>query len=102
MSVVIGPFRAAAASKLATVPPRTLAAISFAFCPPSFRAGTSASTIFRSSPTSFFTWRVERHLGNVLQPRNGPRLLSRRIIGLPHFSHFTGVMILVLGGSGRP
>src|SRR5689334_835031 len=82
--------------------PKTLAAISAALELSSFRSGTSASTCLSSSPTSFFIIFVERHLGKLEQPRNGPRLESRRIIGLPHFSHGTVVLTLTLGGCGLP
>src|SRR6266566_623380 len=83
--------------------PSTLAINSCERAPASFNSGTRASTCFNSSPTSFFIILVERHLGKVEQPRNGPRLLSRKSIGLPHFSH--GIVVLIglgLGGSGLP
>src|ERR1044071_4683555 len=82
--------------------PSTLAAISAALDPSSFKSGTSASICFSSSPASFFIIFVERHLGKLEQPRNGPRLESRKIIGLPHFSHGTVVGTLTLGGWGLP
>src|SRR5687768_2435830 len=83
--------------------PMILATSSWALAAPSFSSGTSASTCARSGPVSFFIILVERHFGNVLHPRNGPRLLSRRSIGLPHFSQATVVLIGgALGGSGRP
>src|SRR3954466_6396910 len=94
---LIGLARAAAGFS-----PRTFAAISAAFEPSSFKSGTSASICLRSSPVSFFIIFVARHLGNDEHPRNGPRLLSRRIIGLPHFSHATVVVIFTLGGWGLP
>src|SRR5205085_11109240 len=79
-----------------------LAIISCDFCAPSFSSGMSFSTCARSAPASFFIIFVLRHLGNDEHPRNGPRLLSRRIIGLPHLSHATVVSILIFGGSGLP
>src|SRR5215213_10030570 len=101
MSVVIGPVAPLPAD--AGLAPMILATSSRAFSAPSFSSGTSASTCLRSAPSSFFIIFVLRHLGNELQPRNGPRLLSRRSIGLPHFSHFTVVLIGgALGGSGLP
>src|SRR4051794_9898214 len=78
--------------------PRILATRSWAFAPSSLRRGTRASPCFRSAPSSFFIMRVARHLGNAEQPRNGPRLESRRIMWLPHFSQATVVLILTLGG----
>src|SRR5688572_22384612 len=90
----------AAAAGLA---PMILATISCALAAPSLSSGTSASTCLRSAPVSFFIIRVERHFGNVPHPRNGPRLESRRSIGLPHFSQATVVLIGgALGGSGLP
>src|SRR4051794_39426987 len=86
----------------AGVSPRILATISALFCAPSFRSGMSFSTCARSAPSSFFIIFVLRHLGKLLQPRNGPRLLSRRIILLPHLSHATVVSILTFGGWGLP
>src|SRR5947209_14038229 len=82
--------------------PMILATSSRALAPSSLRSGTRASTCLRSSPVSFFIILVDRHLGNVEQPRNGPRLESRRIIGLPHFSQATVVLILTFGGWGLP
>src|SRR5688572_5170108 len=82
--------------------PRTLAAISAALEPSSLSSGTRASICLRSSPVSFFIIFVERHLGNDEQPRKGPRLLSRRIMALPHLSQATVVSILTLGGWGLP
>src|SRR5947199_4818869 len=90
------------AATLAGFSPRILAIISRLFCAPSFSSGMSFSTCARSAPVSFFIIFVFRHLGNDEHPRNGPRLLSRRIIGLPHLSHTTVVSILILGGSGLP
>src|ERR1700722_1026946 len=98
ISVAIGPFVLTAGN----APPVSCETNFIALSPPSLSAGISASTIFRSSPVIFATCRVARHLGNALHPRNGPRLLSRRIIALPHFSHFTGVKTFGLGGSGFP
>src|SRR3954469_18674119 len=82
--------------------PRTFAAISAALEPSSFSSGTRASICLRSSPVSFFIIFVERHFGKDEQPRKGPRLLSRRIMALPHFLHATVVLILPLGGWGLP
>src|SRR3954463_6541723 len=82
--------------------PRTLAAISAAFEPSSLSSGTRASICLRSSPVSFFIILVDRHFGKDEQPRKGPRLLSRRIMALPHFSQATVVSILTLGGCGLP
>src|SRR5439155_8116952 len=79
-----------------------LAIIAAFLAAPSFRCGMSASTCARSAPSSFFIIFVLRHFGKLEQPRNGPRLLSRRIIGLPHLSHFTVVSILTFGGWGLP
>src|SRR5687767_10169718 len=88
---------------LAGILPVIFAAISAALPASSSSSGSSASTCFRSSPTSFFIIFVDRHFGNVLQPRNGPRLLPRSSIGLPHFSHATVVLIGGgFGGSGLP
>src|SRR4051794_37987929 len=101
MSVVIGPVAPLPAD--AGFAPMILATISRAFSAPSFSSGTSASTCLRSAPSSFFIIFVDRHFGNVLHPRNGPRFESRRSIGLPHLSHLTVVSIgLGLGGSGLP
>src|SRR3954454_3671606 len=87
----------------AGIAPVILAAISWALAAPSFRSGSSASTCLRSSPSSFLTILVLRHLGKLEQPRNGPRLASRRSIGLPHFSQLTVVLIGGgLGGRGLP
>src|SRR3954470_14415190 len=80
----------------------TLAAISAALAPPSLRAGINVSTYSLTLPSSLATCLVARHFGNALQPRNGPRFESRRIIGLPHFSHGTVVWILTFGGWGLP
>src|SRR5438105_4265908 len=80
-----------------------LSTIARALAPSSFSSGTSASTCARSAPCSFFIILVLRHLGKVEHPRNGPRLESRSSMGLPHFSHFTVVLIGgALGGSGLP
>src|SRR5687768_16839621 len=100
MSVVIGPVGAAGMSwpNCALI----CAAIAAALAPPSFSAGISVSTYSRTLPSSLATCRVARHLGNELPPRNGPRLLSRRIIALPHFSQGTVVAIFVFGGCGLP
>src|SRR4051794_21800130 len=87
---------------LAGFSPRILATISALFCAPSFSSGMSFSTCARSAPASFFIIFVLRHLGKLLQPRNGPRLLSRRIIGLPHLSQATVVSIFTFGGIGLP
>src|SRR5688572_27758007 len=77
--------------------------ISCALAVPSFSSGISASTCLRSAPSNFFIIFVERHFGNDLHPRNGPRLLSRSSMSLPHFSHFTVVLMGGgLGGSGLP
>src|SRR4029077_16247048 len=81
---------------------RILAIISAFFAAPSFSSGTSFSTCAKSAPSSFFIIFVLRHFGKLEQPRNGPRLLARRIILLPHFSQATVVSILILGGSGLP
>src|SRR4051794_12336366 len=86
----------------AGVSPRIFATISALFCAPSFSNGMSFSTCARSAPSSFFIIFVLRHLGNDEHPRNGPRLLSRRIIGLPHLSHATVVSIFTFGGIGLP
>src|SRR3954451_16453124 len=99
MSVVIGPFSLPAAAGLAPMIFDTSSAL---FAPSSFNSGMSASICARSAPSSFFIIFVERHFGNDEQPRNGPRLLSRRIIGLPHLSHATVVWILIFGGCGLP
>src|SRR5687767_12789508 len=100
MSVVTFCGMVAAAAGLA---PMILATSSRALSAPSFSSGTSASTCARSGPVSFFIIFVLRHFGNVLHPRNGPRLLSRRSIGLPHFSQATVVLIGgALGGIGLP
>src|SRR4051812_21092637 len=102
MSVVMGPTRAAVAAA-AGLAPMILAIRSWLFAASSFRSGMSASTCLRSAPSSFFIILVERHFGNVEQPRNGPRLLSRSSISLPHFSHLTVVLIGgAFGGSGLP
>ena len=100
MSVAIGPVGLGAAP----LPPApTIFAISSCErAPSSFSIGISASTCARSAPTSFFIIFVDRHFGNDEHPRNGPRLLSRSSIALPHFSHGTVVSIFVFGGSGRP
>src|SRR5947208_813050 len=83
--------------------PMILATSSWALAPSSLSNGMSASTCLRSSPVSFLTILVERHLGKVEQPRKGPRFESRRSMGLPHFSQATVVLIgLGLGGSGLP
>src|SRR2546430_5049578 len=82
--------------------PRILATISALRAAPSFNNGSSFSTCARSAPSSFFIIFVLRHLGKLEHPRNGPRLLSRRIIGLPHLSHATVVSILTFGGNGLP
>src|SRR5437762_10631028 len=87
---------------LAGFSPRIFATRAALFCAPSFNSGMSFSTCARSAPSSFFIIFVLRHLGNDEHPRNGPRLLSRRIIGLPHLSHTTVVSIFTLGGSGLP
>src|SRR5215213_5796338 len=104
MSVVIGPVLAGALpSAPIAEPPVSLSIISCERAAPSLSSGTSASTCANASPSSFFIIFVERHFGNVLHPRNGPRLLSRSSIGLPHFSHATDVLIgLGFGGSGLP
>src|SRR5690606_16933382 len=82
---------------------RIFAAISCALADASLSSGSNASTCLAASPSSFLTILVERHLGKLEQPRNGPRLESRSSIGLPHFSHGTLVSIgLGLGGSGLP
>src|SRR4051794_36727651 len=99
ISVVIDAGLAATAAGFS---PRILAIISALFCAPSFSNGISFSTCARSAPASFFVILVLRHLGKLLHPRNGPRLLSRRIIGLPHLSHAMVVWILILGGWGLP
>src|SRR5262245_14901251 len=101
MSVVTGPERPGCAGP-AGFSPRILATMSFDLAPSSLRSGMSASTCLRSAPVSFFIIFVERHFGNDEQPRNGPRLESRRIIGLPHLSHATVVLILTFGGCGLP
>src|SRR4051794_31028986 len=101
MSVVIGPDRPPCAGP-AGFSPRIFATMSFDLAPSSFSSGISASTCFRSAPASFFIIFVDRHFGNDEQPRNGPRLLSRRIIGLPHFSQATVVLIFTFGGCGLP
>src|SRR4051812_39511185 len=101
MSVVIGPVRAAVAA-LAGFSPRIFAIIAALLAAPSFSSGMSFSTCARSAPSSFFIIFVLRHFGKLLQPRNGPRLLSRRIIGLPHLSQLTVVSIFTLGGWGFP
>src|SRR2546423_1690764 len=101
MSVVIGPVRATEAA-FAGFSPMILAIISALLAAPSFRSGISFSICARSAPSSFFIIFVFRHFGKLEHPRNGPRLLSRRIIGLPHLSHFTVVSILTFGGSGLP
>src|SRR5256885_16912201 len=95
-------FSATALDAAAGFSPRIFATISLDFSAPSFSSGISASTCFRSAPSSFFIILVDRHLGNVEQPRNGPRLESRRIIGLPHFSQATVVLSLTFGGCGLP
>src|SRR5688500_1734388 len=82
--------------------PRILATIAAFFSAPSFSSGISASTWARSAPSSFFIIFVLRHFGKLEQPRNGPRLLSRRIIGLPHLSQTTVVTIFTFGGWGLP
>src|SRR5215207_959410 len=82
--------------------PRILATIAALFSAPSLSIGISASTCARSAPVSFFIIFVLRHFGNDEQPRNGPRLLSRRIILLPHLSQATVVSILIFGGCGLP
>src|SRR6187455_1673110 len=82
--------------------PMIFATISRAFSAPSLSSGSSASTCLRSAPSSFFIIFVLRHLGKLEQPRNGPRLLSRRIILLPHLSQATVVSILTFGGKGLP
>src|SRR5688572_5171369 len=101
MSVVMGPERAAAAAA-AGLAPMILAIISAFLAAPSLSSGMSASTCARSAPVSFFIIFVLRHLGKLEQPRNGPRLESRRIIGLPHLSQATVVSILIFGGWGLP
>src|SRR5438477_11944106 len=97
MSVVMGPVRATLEAA-AGFSPMILAIIAALLAAPSFNSGMSASTCARSAPWSFFIIFVLRHFGKLEQPRNGPRLLSRRIIGLPHLSHFTVVSILIFGG----
>src|SRR3954463_10731625 len=82
--------------------PRIFAIIAALFSAPSFKSGIRASTCARSGPLSFFIIFVLRHFGKLEQPRNGPRLLSRRIIELPHLSHATVVSILTFGGIGLP
>src|SRR5207248_1075311 len=82
--------------------PRILAIIAAFLAAPSLSSGINFSTCARSAPSSFFIIFVLRHLGKLEQPRNGPRLLSRRIIGLPHLSHTTVVTIFTFGGSGLP
>src|SRR5688500_12289372 len=100
MSVVTFCGTPAGAAGLA---PMIFATSACALAAPSLSSGTSASTCARSGPESFFIIFVERHFGNVLHPRNGPRLLSRRSIGLPHFSQATVVLIGgALGGIGLP
>src|SRR3954468_3753288 len=101
MSVGID-FSATALDAAAGFSPRIFATISRDFSAPSFNSGSSASTCLRSAPSSFFIIFVDRHFGKLEQPRNGPRLLSRRIIGLPHLSHATVVSSLIFGGSGLP
>src|SRR3954468_16974885 len=103
-SMSVGMFRCVAAGAGMSRPncAEICAAICAALAPPSFNAGISVSMYSRALPSSLATCLVARHLGKLLHPRNGPRLESRRIIGLPHFSHGTVVSILVLGGSGRP
>src|SRR5205823_3309707 len=87
----------------AGISPVILAAIARALSAPSLSSGRRASTCLRSSPASFLTILVLRHLGKLEQPRNGPRLLSRRSMLLPHFSHLTVVWIGgALGGRGLP
>src|SRR5688500_9227508 len=101
MSVVMGPVAPLPAA--AGFTPMIFATSSRALSAPSLSSGTSASTCLRSAPSSFFIIFVLRHFGNVLHPRNGPRLLSRRSIGLPHFSQATVVLIGgALGGIGVP
>src|SRR5438105_4315900 len=82
----------------AGISPVILAASAWALADSSFSSGSRASTCFRSSPVSFLTIFVLRHLGKVEQPRNGPRLLSRRSMSLPHFSHLT--VVRMGGGLG--
>src|SRR5438270_9274933 len=100
VGMLVLPLTLAAAAGLS---PTILAAISRAFSAPSWSNGKSFSTCWRFAPSSFLTILVLRHLGKLEQPRNGPRLLSRRSIGLPHFSQgtlvFTGG---ALGGRGFP
>src|SRR5687768_14040554 len=86
MSVVV-PLIFLVAEAATGLSPRILAIISWLLAASSLSNGISASTCASSSPASFLAILVLRHLGKVLQPRNGPRLLSRRSIGLPHFSH---------------
>src|SRR4051794_5945645 len=88
---------------IAASPPVILAIISADFSAPSFRSGTSASICACCSGVSLLAIFVLRHLGKVLQPRNGPRLLSRSSMGLPHFSQGIDVLIgFGFGGSGLP
>src|SRR3954447_14943975 len=101
MSVVMGPVRTAEPAA-AGFSPMILAIISAFLAAPSLSSGMSFSICARSAPSSFFIIFVLRHFGKLEQPRNGPRLLSRRIIGLPHLSHFTVVSIFTLGGWGLP
>src|SRR2546421_8565633 len=100
MSVVIGPTLPLLGA--AGFAPMILAIISALLAAPSWSSGMSFSTCARSAPSSFFIIFVLRHLGKLEHPRNGPRLLSRRIIGLPHLSHATVVSILTFGGNGLP
>src|SRR5215213_1224743 len=90
------------AAALAGFSPRIFATIAALFSAPSLSSGISASTCARSGPASFFIIFVLRHFGKLEHPRNGPRLLSRRIIGLPHLSHATVVWIFTFGGCGLP
>src|SRR5688500_3319862 len=99
----VATFWAFACALAAGKAPVILAASACALADSSFNSGSSCSICLRLSPSSFFIIFVERHLGKLEHPRNGPRLLSRRSIGLPHFSQATVVLIGgALGGSGRP
>src|SRR6476646_2929100 len=101
-SISVAIFVGFAAPAAAGFSPRIFATIAAFFSAPSFSSGLSASTWARSAPSSFLLLFVLRHFVKLEQPRNGPRLLSRRIIGRPHVSHATVVWILILGGIGLP